>query len=116
MAGLLPRVEELLEHLVDEDSLPPWIHDLFIVRFFFELEDVTGEVLERTIEIGFEGADRPGARAGRRGGSAARQGSVEFRRLGWRTRDPQLRPATSVAVQSIEYHWLVYQRFVDEHR
>ena len=82
MPSLLPRVEKLLEHLVDEDSLSPWIHHLFVVRFLFEREDVAGKELERAIEIRLERAHRPAGRRGRIRSTARAQGAVEFRRIG----------------------------------
>src|ERR1700730_15949443 len=77
VSGLLPRSEELLEHLVDKLSLPPRVHHFFVVRLLLQLEDVLCEELEWTVEIGLERAHRPGTGTGTRP-----QGPVEFPRLG----------------------------------
>ena len=108
MPGFLPSVEELLEHFVDEDALPPRVHHLFVVRLLFEREDVAGEELERAIEIGFERADRPRASACRRRVAIAARGhrSVELGRLGRGAGDSQLRPGSSLATEPVEHHRL----------
>ena len=68
MARRLPLGEERLKHFVDELTLPPRVHDLFVVGLFFELQNVLREKLERTRRVRFERADRPrrlGAVSGR---------------------------------------------------
>src|SRR5262249_2887343 len=55
----LPRREEALENLVDELPLAPRIHDLLVVRLFFELQDVLREEAERTTKVRFERANGP---------------------------------------------------------
>ena len=53
MPGVLPRVEERLEHLVDELPLPPRIHHLFVVGLFLEPQHVLREKLERAVRDRF---------------------------------------------------------------
>ena len=62
------RAKNALEHVVDELTLPPRVHHLFVVRLFFEAQHVLREELERAAEVRLERADRPRARlpAGRR--------------------------------------------------
>ena len=54
--------EERLEHLVDELTLPPRVHHLFVFRLLLETQHVLRKELERAVEIRFERADRPAAR------------------------------------------------------
>src|SRR5262245_44398808 len=105
MPGFLPSVEELLEHLVDEDALLPRVHHFFVVRLLFECENVAGEKLERTIEIRFERADRPraSARRHRLARAAGDHRAVELGRLARRAAESQLRPGSSLATEPVEY-------------
>ena len=66
MTGVLPRIEEPLEHLVDELPLPPRIHHFFVLGLFLEFQHVLREELERAVEIRLDRADRPRARRERR--------------------------------------------------
>ena len=52
---------------MNELSLRPRIHDLFVFGLFLEPEDVLRKKLEWAAEIGLERADRPGARVARTG-------------------------------------------------
>ena len=64
MSVVLPALEERFEHLVHELPLRPRVHHLFVLGLLLQPEDVLREELERTAEVGFERADRPGAGLG----------------------------------------------------
>src|SRR5213075_2925734 len=106
MPGALPRGEEPLEHVVDEVSLAARIHDLLILGFFLELEDMLREELERTVQVGLDRADRPGARR------QVADGAMEIRRIRGRPVRPHLCPAPGVTLKGVEGDWLQRQRFV----
>ena len=97
-ATLPPRVEERLEHAVQQLSPLERGQAGLVLAFLFELEHLSGEILEGTFQVSLDPADRVDDAVARANGAVIPR--VRLGRAGGPQREPLRSPAGATSVRT----------------